>query len=280
MTAKASDDPRWHVVMATDRGLCRERNEDAVCALLLDDPEDPRRAVAVLAVADGMGGVAGGQVASVVTIGVVESALGLVARQDATGDGTTWAAHLKNTFDQAGTALRQRAAGEPGLARMGTTLTCVVVDGNRATFAHVGDSRAYLLRAGVLRPLTTDHNAAADLVKEGRLSAADAETHRSKHVLTRWLSADTAGVPDVGQICLDAGDVVLLCSDGLHGLVPDAAIAETLRGIAPPVASTLSAAAARLVAQANAAGGRDNVSVAIAAYVPGHGPGQEPHVAR
>jgi protein phosphatase len=165
-------------------------------------------------------------------------------------------------------ALRERAGDDPELSQMGTTLTCVVLQRGRITFAHMGDSRAYLYRSGALRQLTTDHNAAAELVSEGRLTPQEAGTHKSRFVLTRWLAPDTAAPvePECGALAAQPGDVLLVCSDGLHGMVSDDEIAAALGHQSGANEADLRRVATSLVAQANERGGRDNISVAIGAW--------------
>jgi protein phosphatase len=215
-----------------------------------------------------MGGAAGGEVASTVAIGAAERILrerraaGTVALQDG------WLDALIAAFSAAVGALKVHSKRDPDLAQMGTTLTCVAVDRGVVVFGHVGDSRAYLLRGGALRQLTTDHNAAAELVSDGRLTPLEAHAHKSRFVLTRWLAPDQeiAEPPELGTLAAEPGDVVLVCSDGLHGMVPDLDIAAVLDRASLIDEAGMATAASALVARANERGGRDNISVALGAW--------------
>jgi PPM family protein phosphatase len=253
------------VAAASDRGRSRSRNEDAILAVAWRSAGASVPTL-VLAVADGIGGSAGGDVASREAIAVVQRFLqprveagGLVERE-------AWLDALRGAFDDAAGALRRMAADDPALARMGTTLTCAVIDRGRVLFGHIGDSRALLFRDGALRQLTTDHNAAADLVAEGRLAADDAGSHRSRFILTRWLPAPAGELdpPEIGELALAPGDLVMVCSDGLHALVPEAEIRAVLGATVPDEPGALDAAVASLVRLANERGGTDNISIALA----------------
>jgi PPM family protein phosphatase len=256
---------RLMVASATDKGLRRSRNEDAVVGVSW--PGDHGEAL-MLAVADGMGGTAGGEVASALAIGAAERILragyssGRISGQDA------WLDALTSAFAGAVSALREQSEQAPDLMQMGTTLTCLVVDGGRIIAAHVGDSRAYLFRAHELRQLTTDHNAAAELVSDGRLTSSEALSHKSRSILTRWLAPDceVPEVPELGALAAEPGDVVLVCSDGLHGMVPDEEIAALLDEALLANQAGLTAAASALVVRANERGGRDNISVVLGAW--------------
>jgi protein phosphatase len=253
------------VACATDTGRSRNRNEDAVLGVSWAEPEGTE--VLVLAVADGMGGAAGGEVASAAAIRATERILRERYESGGLDGGDGWFDALTGAFAGAVGALREQTMRAPDLTQMGTTLTCVALDHGRISFGHVGDSRAYLFRAHELRRLTTDHNAAAELVSEGRLTASEAQSHKSRFILTRWLAPDTASDdhPELGTLAAEPGDVLLVCSDGLHGIVPDEEIAAVLDRT-PLASDDLSAAASTLVALANERGGRDNISVVLGAW--------------
>jgi PPM family protein phosphatase len=255
---------RMAVGTATDSGRARNRNEDTVLAATWAGPGDADN-VLVLAVADGMGGAEGGEIASSAVIQTLEQTL----RQRHTAITLTgeeqWFDVLKAAFAAAVYALQTRSEQATDLMHMGTTLTCLVIHRGRIMFGHVGDSRAYLFRSRGLRRLTTDHNAAAELVSEGRLTPSEAGSHKSRNILTRWLAPDTPYEdPEIGSLTLEAGDLLLVCSDGLYGMVPDEEIAAILDGAPLSVDIDLEKTAAALVARANAGGGRDNISVALA----------------
>ena len=258
---------RMLVARATDTGRHRKRNEDTVAGVTWSDHDGGDASTVVLAVADGMGGSAGGQVASQTAIAALESglsnwrALGRLASQH------EWLAAFNQIFDDVIVRLRQAAARDAELTGMGTTLTCVAITGDRIVFGHVGDTRAYLLRAGQLRRLTTDHNAATELASEGRIGAADIATHKSRHVLTRWLAPDaSAALPEIGGLGGQLGDLALVCSDGLHSVLPDDDIAAILGRYSFDHQAGLDQAAAALVESANSQGTRDNISVVLGAH--------------
>jgi protein phosphatase len=234
---------RWGAI--TDVGRVRPHNEDQVLA------EDD-----LFAVADGMGGHAGGEVAAQIAVETLKAGF----RADPTADG------LVHAMQQANTAVWERARDEPDLRGMGTTTTAAALvesDGEQLIeIAHVGDSRAYLLRDDELERLTDDHSLVEDLVRSGRLSPEDAANHPQRHIVTRALGH---GDGDAGDIEVDTvmvapfrGDRILLASDGLTNEVSDDQIASVLRRLGDP-----DDAARELVRLAKAAGGSDNISVVV-----------------
>jgi serine/threonine protein phosphatase PrpC len=226
----------------TDVGRQRERNEDALVAL--------RR---VFAVADGMGGHRAGEVASA-------TALEPLADLDAVDpDGPESAQEaLVGAVLAANAAVVRRAQDEPDLEGMGTTLTAALVHDATAYVAHVGDSRAYLWRAGTLVQLTADHTLVQALVDQGRISVDQARVHHSRSVITRAIGVGAQVDVDLIAVPLEPGDRLLLCTDGLSGVVDDADMAAVLA--AEPDGA---AAAAALVDAANVAGGPDNITVLL-----------------
>jgi PPM family protein phosphatase len=227
------------VGFATDIGRVRERNEDSI---LVDPP--------LYVVADGMGGHRGGQVASRVALETLEALT-------SEGRGT-----LPDHVRGANRAVWDRSVEDERLAGMGTTLTAAQVNGARALIAHVGDSRAYLLRDGELRQLTADHTLVARMVQAGEITEAEAEVHPHKNVLTRALGTDEQVDVDEDTIELLDGDRLLLCSDGLTGMVTEDQIQAILENSEQP-----QQAADRLVKAANRAGGIDNISVVVLAAI-------------
>ena len=226
---------RVDVGSATDIGRVRERNEDS---MLVDPP--------LYVVADGMGGHRGGQVASQVALEAME---GLATE----GQGS-----LADHVRRANRAVWDRSIEDERLSGMGTTLTAARIDGGSALIAHVGDSRAYLLRDGSLQQLTTDHTLVARMVRSGEITEAEAEVHPHKNVLTRALGTDEDVQVDEDSIALVDGDRLLLCSDGLTGMVTEDQIQAILENSDQP-----QQAADRLVKAANRAGGIDNITVVV-----------------
>lgn len=227
----------------THRGRVRARNEDAI----LVDPSGR-----VWAVADGMGGHALGAYASDRVIGALES-----IRDD---EEAAPALALRLARADADILARGRAEG----ATIGATVVAAVIRGGQATLAWAGDARAYLLRAGRLVRLTRDHSVVQELVDAGRLSEDEARTHPQANIVTRAVGA--GGIPEFTVLALADGDRLLLCSDGLTHVLPDAALAEalgaTLSGTAPE-GGTPAAACARLLRQTLANGAPDNVSAIV-----------------
>lgn len=225
---------------ASHVGLVRDNNEDAgFCGPYLQ------------LVADGVGGAAAGEVASA-TVAYVVSAL------TATHPAADPVQLLSNAVTESHRQLRRGVADHPDRAGMATTLTAALVRDDRVTLAHVGDSRAYLLRDGRLSRLTSDHTFVQALIDEGRLTAERAKTHPHRSVVLRSINADHSCAPDVWSIDVDPGDRLLLCSDGLTDLVDEAQVADRLS------TPDQDEAAAALVDAALRAGGRDNVTCLVA----------------
>lgn len=231
-------------VARSDVGLVRDGNEDSGYA-----------GSRLLAVADGMGGHAAGEVASAVAV----TALAPLDRES--GDRPTNEDPLEALAAAIHTAnqeIRRIVEADPALEGMGTTLTALLWTGSTLGLAHIGDSRAYRLRTGRLEQITRDHTYVQSLVDAGRLSAAEADTHPQRNLMLRAL--DGRGDPDPDLVALDvrAGDRLLLCSDGLSGVLNDAVIEKALTG------SDLTAAAETLVELALKGGAPDNVTIVVA----------------
>jgi len=218
-------------------GLVRGNNEDA---LLVDG------AHALYAVADGVGGHRGGEVASRTAIEALRAAV-------AAGRS------VQDAITSANEAVIERARGDVDLTGMGTTMTAMVVAGGRQVLiGHVGDSRAYLLHDGALRRVTDDHSLVEELVREGRLTPEQAESHPQRNIVTRALGLDEPVEVDVYPLDVVQGDRIILCSDGLTTMVRERDIERIARGETDP-----QRAADELVDAANRAGGEDNTSVVV-----------------
>jgi PPM family protein phosphatase len=209
----------------------------------------------VFAVADGLGGHQGGEVASA-------TAVEPLARLDGRGfaDPGEAAEALATAIREANQAILDRAAGDPALYGMGTTVTAAAVAGDgQVQLAHVGDSRAYLLREGALDQLTTDHTVVGELVRRGRLTPQQAAIHPERSILTRAVGLDPRVPVDLPDpLELRSGDQLLLCSDGLTEAVDDGRITALLS--AAPDGQT---ACRSLIDAANDAGGPDNITVVL-----------------
>jgi PPM family protein phosphatase len=206
----------------------------------------------LLAVCDGMGGHAGGDVASSV-------ALGRLVDLDGDSYGGEALRRLADALRGANAEIARRAADDPQLAGMGTTATVLMRYDRKLALAHIGDSRGYLLRDGELIRITRDHTFVQSLVDEGRISADEAEQHPQRNIVTRVLSGDPDDEPDVSAREARVGDRYLLCSDGLTGVVSEATIAETLAAGDDPAAT-----AEALISMALRGGAPDNVTVVVA----------------
>ncbi len=227
----------------TDVGRRRRTNEDRFGS----DPS-----LGLFLVADGMGGHTAGQVASKIAIDAMQGAL-----RTETG-GASLIERLRSAVALANETIFRAAVAQPELAGMGTTLVALLVQGGRAAVAHVGDSRVYRVRGGRIRQLTDDHSLVGELQRRGEISADAAREHPHRHVLTRALGVRTVAEPDFGELTLEAGDVFLLCSDGLTHQVRDDELAKAVTG-----EPDLDAVCDRLVALANSRGGDDNITVLL-----------------
>jgi protein phosphatase len=227
----------------TDTGRRRRRNEDAyVC-------EPP-----LFAIADGMGGAQAGEVASRLAAAVLEE-----TRYDS-GAGDGGEARIEELIREANRRVFQRSNEDAATSGMGTTMTVAVVNDTDGTiaFGHVGDSRAYRVRDGRLEQLTDDHSLVGELMRSGKLSPEEAETHPQRSVITRALGTEPDIDVDTFTVEAEPDDVFLLCSDGLTDMVSDRDILAVLQE-----SSDLQAAARALVEAANAVGGEDNITVVV-----------------
>ena len=237
----------------TDIGRVRATNQDAALAERLPGGLD------LLAVADGVGGLPGGEVASRTAIDALAASL------RAAGIGEPPEAELLRAFGDANDAVRAGQRGD--LARMATTLVAALARGGEAWVANLGDSRAYLVAGGEARQLTLDHSWVEEAIRAGDLAPDDPLAALNRHVITRAVGLDAEVGADVfGPIALPTGGVLLLCTDGLHGVLDDRAIADL-------VAASGGDLARDLVDAVLALGAPDNVAVALRADgVPGRDP--------
>jgi len=238
----------WEVAGATDVGRVRAHNEDSFLV-------DAQRGVFL--VADGMGGHAAGEIASA----IASEAVGAALRQGV--DGGLGAAELgvvmRECIQQAHRSILNYSATKPETRGMGTTMTALVVcDDGAFRVGHIGDSRCYVLRDGELEQVSRDHTWVQREVDAGRLTPMGARRHHLSHVLSRALGADSLDEPDVYAGTLLPGDLVLLCSDGLTGMLTD----RLLRRILSREAE-LHELVADLILGANERGGRDNITAVL-----------------
>jgi PPM family protein phosphatase len=228
----------------SDVGLLREGNEDAAYA-------GPR----LLAVADGMGGHAAGEVASAATISAI-------ARLDDDVPGNDLLDALADAVTDANHSLHDMVVADPAIEGMGTTLTAMLWSGSRMALCHIGDSRAYLLRGREFHQITHDHTLVQTLVDEGRISPDDVPTHPQRSMLLRALDGRADVEPDLSLREVKAGDRYLLCSDGLSGVVSEETLHQTLATVAD-----LDDVVLQLIELAIRGGGPDNITCIVADVV-------------
>lgn len=221
----------------TDIGRVRAHNEDSLAA-----------APPLFVVCDGMGGHAAGEVASEIAVNVIADLAPTHADAEALGQAVEAANH----------AIIRAAREGRGRTGMGTTCTAAVLDHERLIIAQVGDSRAYLLHKGGLQQLTRDHSLMADMLESGQITPAEAKVHPKRSVITRALGSSPRTQPDLYEINVEPGDRLLLCTDGLSGMLENDEIARTLSRESDP-----QECASQLVDEANAAGGVDNITAIV-----------------
>jgi protein phosphatase len=223
----------------TDTGKRRRRNEDEYVV-----------APPLFAIADGMGGAQAGELASSLAAGAVRD------DESVSGSGERRVADL---IQEANRRVYQRSSQDASASGMGTTMTVALVEDGAVVFGHVGDSRAYLIRDGRLEQVTEDHSLVAELVRSGKLSPEEAETHPQRSVITRALGTDPDVDVDTFSVPTHAGDLFMLCSDGLTSMVED----ETILEAAENHRDDLQAAVKALIRAANKGGGEDNITVVL-----------------
>jgi serine/threonine protein phosphatase PrpC len=226
-----------HVGVITDTGRKRRRNEDAyVC-------EPP-----LFAIADGMGGAQAGEVASrLAAAALKESGAKTLGGEE----------RIADLIQEANRRVYDRSSTDPNTSGMGTTITVALVENGNVAFGHVGDSRAYLIRDGRMEQVTEDHSLVNELMKSGKLSREEAETHPQRSVITRALGTDPDVDADTFTIEAKSGDVFLLCSDGLTDMVGEREILELVELNRLDIDVALKS----LVRAANRSGGEDNITV-------------------
>ena len=226
----------WH---GSDLGRQRQGNEDNYFVR-----------APLFVVADGMGGAQSGEVASEMAVEAFDAGL---------PDGDSPAEGLVRIIERANQRIHERSRAETQRAGMGTTVTAAYVGEDAVTIAHVGDSRCYLVRDGELRRLTVDHSLVGDLVRLGKLTEEQAESHPQRSVITRALGPEPNVQVDVEAFEARAGDLFMVCSDGLTSMVRE----EKLKPLLTDGERPLDELGRELIAAANAAGGRDNITVIL-----------------
>jgi serine/threonine protein phosphatase PrpC len=222
----------------SDTGRQRSANEDSLFAR-----------APLFAVADGMGGARAGEIASKLAVEMLQDGM--------PAEGTA-EERLASLVRQANQRIHSRSQADEREVGMGTTMTVAYVGDDEVVFAHVGDSRAYLVRDSELERLTHDHSLVDEMLRRGKITEEEAAEHPQRSVITRALGPEAAVEVDTFTVSARAGDMFLLCSDGLSSMIKEAEIAEILRD-----AGSLKDAARRLIDAANNAGGRDNITVVL-----------------
>jgi len=238
-------DPVFELALLSDVGTNRESNEDS-CGHYVESPES-----VMFAVADGIGGYEGGEVASAMAIAVtIES-----YRESPVAWGASKRIH--RAVQRANIEIHNRALTVPELRRMGTTLTAVVVDAGVLHAAHVGDCRLYLIRRGKIRQITKDHTMVQERVRMGLMSADRARYHPERSALTRSIGHELIVSVDRITLPLEQNDRLIVCSDGLHGVLHDRDLEQMLRD------RGADAACKHMVEVANQRGTADNLTVGV-----------------
>ena len=236
----------FKVGAATDIGRKRSQNQDNIASC----PE-----LGLFVVADGMGGHRGGETASAMAVEIIPQ----IVRSTASGPDWDPKEVIADAILQANNRIFERAQQQPTLQGMGTTTVSMLFKGNTLTIGHVGDSRAYFFRDGNLWQLTRDHSLVQEKLRAGMITRAEVKTDRMKNVITRSVGFEPDVNVETYEMDIQAGDLFLLCSDGLSGLVDDDQIAEILR----QDSGTLEDAVKSLINAANSNGGDDNISTIL-----------------
>ncbi len=233
----------------TDIGRIRSVNED--CAAVSSDLNGMTLAL----LADGMGGHKAGDVASQMTIDVLQRELSAIHHEMSVKQ---WEEAMMQAIDRANTEVYNKASQSTEFLGMGTTLVIGIMSKNRLSIAHIGDSRAYLLHKGQLNRITEDHSLVNELLKTGQISEQEANLHPRRNVITRALGTDQTIEADIGHTEWYQGDILLLCTDGLSNLLSESSMVEILN-----MDLSLEGRADLLIERALEAGGEDNVTVVL-----------------
>lgn len=244
------------IVSQTDSGMVRSHNEDSVIY-------DASCGLVVLA--DGMGGYNAGEVASGIAVSVLSTEIkfsleSLYPESKNESGEDIGVVLLRENVLKANTSIYNASVSQPQYSGMGTTIVAGLFYDNRLAVAHVGDSRMYRLRGGILEAITRDHSLLQEQIDGGVISKEDARLSRNKNLVTRAVGIEENVEPEIHIHKVQTGDIYLLCSDGLNDMVEDGDICATLQ----IMRANLPLAAARLIEMANDNGGRDNVSVILA----------------
>lgn len=232
----------------THLGLVRENNQDALDYGTLS--ENAQYAV----VCDGMGGANGGNIASEIAVGIIGSRIRDAFSAERNGN---WAEHmLESAMAAANIGVFDRARQQPELSGMGTTVVAVITCGRMAYISHVGDSRLYLFRGEELRQITRDHSVVQEMIESGQITEEQAKSHPRRHFITRALGVTDNESGEYDELELQAGDRLLLCTDGLTNMVEPGGILQLLK-------QSAKTAVEALIQAALDSGGTDNITVLL-----------------
>jgi PPM family protein phosphatase len=260
---------RLSLYARTDVGRARDHNEDNFMVADLTmrrpilTPEVREHLVgdkgSILVVADGMGGAAAGELASAMAAGIIYEQLRATWIESRRSDFRSFLTFIQQSIETANHEIHQRSLGEPGLSGMGTTLTAAGILGDRIGFAQIGDSRAYLIRKGQVEQVTRDQSLTRRLIDEGKITEAEAESSPGRNIILQALGPRPSVEVAISERNAARGDILVLCSDGLSGVVSSEEILEVVSGNHNPAVSCEG-----LVDLANSRGGPDNITVIVA----------------
>jgi protein phosphatase len=243
----------------SDKGIRRKNNQDNFCVYAEKG---------LFAVADGVGGGSHGEVASRIAVDVIARYMGEDRPSDRTGSTVAFdkeLAYYTNKLcaavETANVEIHDASLKNPDYRGMATTISAVVLNNGRLSIAHVGDSRVYLIRSGMIQQLTDDHSLVAEQFRSGLITQEEADTSNMRNVITRSLGFGPQVKVDTDEMDVGDGDAILLCSDGLTTMVPESAMLNTVLSTNKPEDACL-----RLINFANKKGGKDNITV-IVAYI-------------
>ncbi len=232
---------------ATDTGMKRSQNQDSICAV---------KEAGFFMVADGMGGHQGGEIASKMAADILEKLIReWHASSGALNSGLTPSVLLTESLRKAGRVIYRESENNPHLKGMGTTACCFLIHSGMMTIGHVGDSRCYFIRPGAIWQVTNDHSLVQEKLRAGLISREQLKSDKMRNVITRSVGYEEDVQVEIYQMEVSEGDVFLICSDGLTGLLSDDEILRISEG------KTLEAATTELISMANEHGGDDNISV-------------------
>ena len=237
----------------TNVGSKRSANQDDLFFL-----SSNKSALAIIGVADGMGGHAGGEIASSLCLDVFKNTLAKIVKTKSFRKNSDIAEAMKNSALESNKSVRSKAEKEINLAGMGTTLVVATITDNQFTIINIGDSRGYLIRNGEIRQITKDHSWVAEQLEAGLIDEKTAENHPQRNIITRAIGISDNVEVDVFQEPVQDNDIVLLCSDGLYPLVSENEIIKKTNS--PHLDNSCS----DLISLANQRGGPDNITVVIA----------------